>query len=202
MGIITEITRQKGNKKRVSIFVDGMFFCGLDELTAVKNRLKVGDEIDAEELENLQAESEYVTALDKSLGYLSVRPRSRREIKTYLSGKGYLAATVDKVSARLTELGYLDDESYAKQYISENMSRYGSIRLKNELIKRGVARETADNALQEADRDGALADLARSLWRSCGGDRYKLKQKLYAKGCSGDDIETALSLAEEENLFD
>ena len=30
MGIITEITRQKGNKKRVSIFVDGMFFCGLD----------------------------------------------------------------------------------------------------------------------------------------------------------------------------
>ena len=78
MGKITDIVRQKGNKSRVSLFLDSAFLCGLDELTAVKNRLEIGTEIDGEDIARIQAESEYVTALDKSLSRLSVRPRSEK----------------------------------------------------------------------------------------------------------------------------
>lgn len=202
MGKITDIVRQKGNKKRVSLFLDGAFFCGLDELTAVKNRLETGAEIDEDELARLQRESEYTTALDKALSYLSVRPRSEREIRDYLKGKGYLSSVADKVSQRLEELGYLDDEAYARQYIDENKSRYGTLRLKNELIKRGVDRNIIGEQLAETDRSEAVAELARSLFKSCGGDRYKLKSKLYAKGCNGDDISLALDALESEGLFD
>ena len=38
---ITDIKEQAKNKKRVSIYLDGEFYCGLDLVTAVKNRLKI-----------------------------------------------------------------------------------------------------------------------------------------------------------------
>ena len=189
MGKITDIVRQKGNKSRVSLFLDGAFLCGLDELTAVKNRLEIGTEIDGEDIARIQAESEYVSRL-------SVRPRSEREIRDFLKDKGYLSAVSDKVCARLSELGYLDDAAYARQYIDENKCRYGAVRLKNELIKRGVDRDIID------DRDEAVVALARSLWRSCGKDKYKLKNKLYAKGCNGEDISFAIDALESEGAFD
>lgn len=202
MGKITDIVRQKGNKSRVSLFLDGAFLCGLDELTAVKNRLEIGMEIDGEDIARIQAESEYVTALDKSLSRLSVRPRSEREIRDFLKDKGYLSAVSDKVCARLSELGYLDDAAYARQYIDENKCRYGAVRLKNELIKRGVDRDIIDEQLDGCDRDEAVVALARSLWRSCGKDKYKLKNKLYAKGCNGEDISFAIDTLESEGAFD
>ncbi len=202
MGKITDIVRQKGNKTRVSLFLDGAFLCGLDELTAMQHRLEIGREIDADEIARLQAESEYRSALDRAMNRLAVRPRSEYEIRDFLKSKGYMSEVSDKVCDRLFQLGYLDDGSYARQYIDENKSRYGAIRLKNELIKRGVSRDIIEEQLAECDRGEAVAELARSLFKSCGGDKYKLKNKLYAKGCNGDDISSALEILEDEGLFD
>ena len=49
MGKITKIEDQK-NKKRFNIFIDNAFFCGLIKEVAVLANLKVGKEIDEEEL--------------------------------------------------------------------------------------------------------------------------------------------------------
>ena len=46
MGKITDVTRQKKKDTRVSIFVDGEFVCGLDELTFAQSRIAIGDEIE------------------------------------------------------------------------------------------------------------------------------------------------------------
>lgn len=193
MGKITDITEQKGNKSRVSIFIDGSFFCGMDALTALKYRFKVGDEVDEDAVAKAQADSEYATALDKSLGYLSVRARSEKEIGDYLKNKGYLPMTTRRVKERLRELGYLDDEKYARLYVGENKSRYGTARLRMELMKRGVDRDIADEVLDSVDRSEQVKELAEKLYRTCDGDRRKLREKLYRKGCTSDEIDTALS---------
>lgn len=202
MGKVTDITRQKGNRNRVSVFIDGAFYCGLEEFTALKYRVRIGDEVDEAQLGEWQAESEYTTALDKSLSYLSIRPRSGKEIETYLKGKGYLPSVTERVKDRLTELGYLNDEAYARQYVDENKCRYGMYRLKNELLKRGVDRETVDEAIEQTDCSEETVALARSLYKGCGGDKYKLKNKLYRKGCSPDDISAAMSGLSDEGFFD
>lgn len=204
MGKITDMTRQKGNKSRINIFIDGGFFCGLDELTALKHRLKVGDEVDEDALCLAQADSEYASALDKSLGFLSIRGRSEKEMGDYLKKKGYLPMTVRRVKERLRELGYLDDRAFALAYVSENKTYYGTIRLKTELLKRGVAREITDEVIEEIDRTEEVTALAEKLWKSCGGDKRKLREKLYRKGCTSDEISVALDRADiaEEDYYD
>lgn len=53
MGKITDIAEQRRNKSRVSVFIDGEFACGLDAVTAAAARIKIGDEITAEELKRI-----------------------------------------------------------------------------------------------------------------------------------------------------
>ncbi len=202
MGKITDIKLQKGNKSRVSIFIDGRFFCGLDALTALKHRLETGTEIDEDELAKIQVDSEYASALDKSLGYLSVRQRSEKEIGDYLKKKGCLPITVSRVKERLRELGYLNDREYARAYVSENKRLYGTVRLKNELLKRGVSREVIDETLETDDRSEEVVALAKKLWKTCGGEKRKLKEKLFRKGCMSDEISQAIYALEDEAFFD
>lgn len=201
MGRITDITRQKGNKNRVNVFIDGSFFCGLDELTAVKHRLKAGDEVDEDELAIIQADSEYAVALDKALGYLSLRARSEKEISDYLKGKGYLRETAAKVKDRLRELGYLDDAAYARKYVDENRTRFGAYRLKGELSKRGVSADVIEQVLENEDFDEEATALARTLAKSCR-DKRKLKERLLRKGYGFDEISRAVGELEEEGYFE
>ena len=65
MAIITKIEEQK-NKKRVNIFVDDAFFCGLNKETAVVFKLKVGSEIDEELIKDAVFDSEVKSAIEKS----------------------------------------------------------------------------------------------------------------------------------------
>lgn len=201
MGKITDVTPQKGNKNRVSVFIDGRFYCGFDALTALKCGLKTGADIDEETLTKISAESEYRTALDKSLSFLAIRVRSRKEISDYLKGKGYCKEVVSKVKERLVELGQLDDKKFAELYIADNKSRYGSVRLKVELLKKGVNPDTIDEAIDGSDRSEEILALAKKLLASSDGNKYKLKEKLYRKGFDGDEISDALSFLEEEGAF-
>ena len=50
MGKITAVTPQLKDDKRVNVYIDGAFACGLSLETAVKNKLKAGVEIDGERL--------------------------------------------------------------------------------------------------------------------------------------------------------
>ena len=54
MSEITKIEDQK-NKKRVNIFVDDAFFCGLHKETAVTFGLKIGKTVDEKWLKEAQA---------------------------------------------------------------------------------------------------------------------------------------------------
>ena len=50
MGKITKIKKQKNNPKRVSVYIDGQFCTGMEERVLRSLNLKVGDEINCEDL--------------------------------------------------------------------------------------------------------------------------------------------------------
>ena len=87
MGKITEVVPQKKNKNRVSVYIDGQFVLGLDALTALKNHVEPGAEIDEETLEKIQLESETGGAFDRAVKLVSYRPRTKAELKKFLAGK-------------------------------------------------------------------------------------------------------------------
>ena len=121
---MSEITNLiKHGKDTYSIFLDGSFFCKLNAETVVKNNFKVGEHISKEKIESAQAENEKLIAFDRCLKLLSV-PKTKKQIKDYLYGKGYTSKTVayclEKLEEYSEEIGYAivlatpDDEGKAK----------------------------------------------------------------------------------------
>lgn len=197
MGKITDIARQKRNKSRVSVFIDGEFVCGLDAVTAVGSRIKIGDEISAEELKSVVFKSEVNSAFERAVGYLSSVPRSKKEIERYLSDKDYDGEVIKEAVARLDSYHYIDDRVYAECYIRSKSEKYGKFRLKADLIKKGVSGSIIDELLDDGKEDGEAA--ARRYLRSHkNADVQKLKRFLYGRGYSVDAINDAVSAVYDE----
>ena len=85
MATITDISVQVKNKSRVNVFLDGEFACGLDAFTVEKNRLRIGAQIEQNELIAIQRESEAQTAFEKCVDYINIRMRTEKEIEKYLN---------------------------------------------------------------------------------------------------------------------
>lgn len=197
MGKITDIARQKRNKSRVSVFIDGEFVCGLDAVTAVSSRLKIGDEMSAEQLKSVVLKSEVNSAFERAVGYLSSVPRSKKEIERYLFGKEYDGDVVKQALNRLDEYHYIDDRAYAECYIKSKSQKYGKFRLKSDLLKKGVSSKIIDELLDDGEEDGESA--ARRYLRSHkNADVQKLKRFLFGRGYSVDAINDAVSAVYDE----
>jgi SOS response regulatory protein OraA/RecX len=79
--------------------------------------------------------------------------------------KGFGPEAVDTAMARLTELGYLDDTSFARGLVRRRGSLRGPRALSAELAARGIDRADADAALAEFDTDAQLASATRIAGR-------------------------------------
>jgi regulatory protein len=104
--------------------------------------------------------------LDAAARFLEARPRSIAEVRRRLTSMGYRPALVDDAVTRMTELGYLDDEAFARSWVaSRDRARpRGTHALRRELQLKGVERELIEVVLEERDeategaRDGPSAD--------------------------------------------
>ena len=200
---ITAITPQKHDPRRCNIEVDGRFFCGMQLLTVMEHRLKVGAAVTEEELSAIQLAGEKQTALDKALTHISASMKTERDIRDFLRRKGYLQDVSDYVVEKMKGYGFLDDAAYAKAYAESAGKRKGGRLIRLELKWKGVSDEAIDGALEGAEESGAAeAALARYM-RGKPSDQ-KTMQKAYmhllSKGFDYDTAKDALKayFAEEE----
>lgn len=201
MGKITDIAPQKRNRSRVSVFIDGDFVCGLDAVTAAAARIKIGDEISADELLSIVRKSEVNSAFERGVSYLSRVPRSRKEILRHLIDKGYDKDVASEALERLDAYHYTDDRVYADSYIRSKSKNYGKFRLQAELRQKGVDSEIIDELLDENEEDGTAA--ARKYMRTHpNADVNKLKRYLAGHGYSWDAISTTVSNIYDEYFSD
>lgn len=193
---ITAITPQKHDAKRCNIEVDGRFFCGMQLLTVMEHRLKVGSIVTEEELSALQLAGEKQTALDKALTHISASMKTEKDVRDFLRRKGYLQEVSDYVVEKMKGYGYLDDEAYARAYAESAGKRKGSRLIRMELKRKGVP-ESALAALPERDERGAAAEVLQKYLRGKEQD-VKTLRKAYAHLLSkGFDHDTARAALEE-----
>jgi regulatory protein len=150
-GKITALKYQKKNPDRVSVFIDGRFAFGLPRIIAA--RLKQDQFLSDAEIRSLEAEGSVETAYDRTLNYLSYRPRSRAEVERYLQKRDLPAAQIEAVAARLERAGLLDDEAFA-QYWIENRERHrprGLRALRYELREKGISNATIERVIMSVD---------------------------------------------------
>ncbi|HEY1420459.1 MAG TPA: RecX family transcriptional regulator [Candidatus Dormibacteraeota bacterium] len=111
-------------------------------------------------------------ALDAGLTLLGRRAHSQTELRRKLGRRGHPEPEVDAALARLCELGYLDDRSFAEGHVRRRQVGLGPRALAAELAARGVDRQVADGALAGFDGDAQLASATRLAERLCGRKGY------------------------------
>ncbi len=199
MNEITAITPQAKDKTRCNIYVDGRFCCGLTLETVVKNRLKVGRAVTEEGLTALQMESEKQAALSKALTHLSATRKTEKQIRDFLTKKGYLPAVCDYVLEKLKEYAFVDDGEYAEAYLESAAKRKGSRLIKRELRGKGVGEEEIEVALQNLEPERELESAKGILEKYLRGkalDKEALQKAyryLMGKGFDYEVVKEAIS---------
>jgi regulatory protein len=154
----------------------------------------------AERRERRAAVDDPAVVLEASARFLEVRSRSVAEVRRRLTSAGYRSDLVEGAIERLSELGILDDETFARAWVeSRDRARpRGERAIRQELALKGVDRATMDLVLGERreavagipDDDGEtvspdraaaerlIARNARSLGRVA--DPRQRRQRAYA----------------------
>lgn len=203
MSTITSLEQQKNDKTRCSVYLDGVFYCGLKIEVAVKYRLKPGMTIEKSELDAIQFENEKVQATERAMNHLSATMKTCRQMRDFLNSKGYTQAVADYVIDKLEGYGYIDDYAYCRAYVN-SVSGKGKTAIRAALIKRGAQREAIDAALDEVeeDEDEVLA-VAQKYMRGKSPTRENLNKALrhlISRGFDYDVAKSALSrLGREED---
>ena len=118
----------------------------------------------AEKRERRAAVDDPAVVLEAAARFLEVRSRSVSEVRRRLGGAGYRTDLVEGAIARMTELGMLDDEVFARAWVeSRDRARpRGERAIREELRLKGIDRETVDVVLGErrdrAGEPGSAAD--------------------------------------------
>ena len=162
------------------ISIDDAYAFSLDGATVIAEALAPGRELTDEDLGRLRGLAEESRLMEAALSFLTVRPRSRAEVRRRLMQPRRKRAVppaevVNRVLDRLAEKHLLDDREFAGYWVEqrERFSPRSSYALAQELRQRGVDRETSD-AMVDAERDSQRAlDAARTRLRALTGADYQ-----------------------------
>jgi regulatory protein len=100
----------------------------------------------------------------RALRLLSVRSRSREELRRALELRGFAAGTIRETIAALARDGSLNEQAALESFLLNREDRFSRERLRTEMRRKGFPKESIDRALSEIsdDEERALLD---SLYR-------------------------------------
>jgi regulatory protein len=144
-----EITGVRERRGKALVSVDGEVWAELDGAVAAENGLREGAVLPSEELHRARVAGERPLAMGRAFNLLGYRARSEAEVRERLGRYGYVEETVEGVILRLRELGYLDDEEFARLKAWEKARKYGPRRVSAELRRSGLGEELARGVVEE-----------------------------------------------------
>lgn len=132
-------------------------------------------------------------AKQRAFRLLAMRARSEKELRAKLREKGFDESVVEEVAARLRELNYLDDESFARQW-ARNLAvnkLLGNRRIEASLMEKGIARPLIRQVLTEvreelSEQEAVILLIRKKVDNGAGNmddrGRRRLAQSLMVKG--------------------
>ena len=171
---ITKIEKQKKDKNRYNIFLDGEFSFGLYEDSVLKYGLRTEDELDEKKVAEMREFDEFTFGKKVAYSFLAYKQRSKKEIVKKLKLKKISSAAIDKITELLEKQKYVDDKTYAKNYLDDKLARrpVGKRLARLKLMEKGIEKETADNIIDENYSGEKEYELAQEVLK-----KYKKKVK-------------------------
>lgn len=201
------VTAVEPRRKSLSaLYIDGEFAMKLDTETLLINHIKAGVEISDEQLHQLIEDSNNKRAKEKALWLISYRDHSKKELVDKIKRTSNEESAVAAVE-RLTELGLVNDEAYARRYFKEltQGSKHLSPRgARYKLMEKGIDRELIDAIVDETDIDERqqIRIIINSKYKNFNADEKSKKRTVAAlqrKGFRWEDIKSVMEEYEEEN---
>ncbi len=172
--------------------------------------LQKGKTIDSELYLQLKDESLKLNCKLKALNYLAIRSRSYREMRIYLTKKGFPGDIIDEILKRFKSEGYIDDYDFAVRFINSRKKSkiIGENALKRDLFKKGVSRDIIKKAIRETGADKIDPDevygLAVKKIKSLENKKNKLSKLLYflrQKGFMEDQVRLIIDRLSEDGYI-
>lgn len=206
-GIVTSVEEQRNNKNRYSVFIDGRYAFSVDDETLFKSGLKAGDEITEDFADSLIYYAQYMSCKEYGFRLVSQKMYTEGMLREKLTEKKFDAEITDAVCIKFRELGLIDDEAYARAYISDasKLKNKGKRLIMTELMRRGVDKELINELLEDFENPVGLEKIIAKKLNGVSPDRKTLNRLFAAcmrKGYNSEEIKRALKKYSDEEFTD
>lgn len=139
-------------KKKFHVSFDNGEEIKISEDTLVNFGLYKGQEVEEEFVENLKFEDEKSEALLLSYKFLQ-RNKTKQQLIDYLYKNKIQRDIIDLILPILEEKNYLNDEDYARRYLSDalNIKKYGKIKTRYMLMSKGIDKKIIEKVMEDYD---------------------------------------------------
>lgn len=178
------IKYEKKKNGMYQVFFDNDYNVDINEELILKNQLLIKKELTEKELEIILKENEKYIAYNIAIKFISIKMRSKKEIREYLSKKNINNIYIDEVILMLEKEKYLDDLRYAQAYVSDkiHLSSDGPNKIRMKLKEHEIKDEDISLALEcfgfEIQKEKIDKIIEKQINSNRNKSGYMLKNKI------------------------
>lgn len=199
--MITEL--KEVSSSRVKVYVDEQPAFVLYKGELRKYGLKEGEKLSPQIYEELLREVLPKRAKLRLMNLLKSRDYTELQLRKKLKQGFYPETVIDEALSYVASFHYIDDLRYAEDFIHYNCSRKSRRRIENDLINKGISKETIRKAWEKWEAAGNVQDEDEQIKELLSKKHFdasiaepKELRKMYAfllrKGFSADKIQKHL----------
>lgn len=199
---VTALKAQK-NGQNVNVYINDQFAFGMDLELIYQYGVRQDQQLTELEVSQLKSASQINQLYQKAVKYISLRPRSEKEVCNWMKKKKIDTPIQNSLLKKLKDKGWINDVKFAQWWISQRLEfkPRGAMKLRQELMQKGIPSKIIDQCLSELpDQEENIKELARKkirLIKVKPGDnqikvRKKLSDYLLRKGYKYQEIKTVV----------
>ena len=200
------------DKKRYQVYLDEEFAFVLYKGEIRKYKIAVGKPLAQTAYQELVQEVLPKRAKLRAMNLLTKRPYTEKKLRQKLAEGKYPEGIIDIALAYVKSYGYIDDEAYARDYISYHMASESPLRIRQKLMEKGIDSDIISACLEEQDEDAVRELQIRQIQQLAQKKNHgqipadpqesaKVIQYLLRKGYALSLIKDALSADLLEDLY-
>ncbi len=203
MMTVTQVAEASGSRRRV--YLDGQFAFLLYQGELRRFHIEEGQELSEESYQCIMTQILPKRAKLRSMNLLRSKAYTRRQLEDKLRQGEYPQACIEEALSYVESYGYIDDGRYARDFIEAHLQDKSRSRIKTDLMKKGIDKDTIQEAFEALGALGVEQDemeliltlLRKKKYRpdtATKQEQQKMYGFLYRRGFPSDLICRALSL--------
>lgn len=177
---ITLVEKNKKNKGRLSVYIDGRFSFSISEDDYLSLNLYDKTELSVEEIDYIKNDINFRTAKNSALKYISYKLKTEKEVRQKLHAEGFDEGSINMAVEELIALGYINNKIFVQKFIYDRskLKPKSKKMIKLELLNKGIQEDIIDEVLGDWNVDEVVA--AESLVKRKFG-KYNIQDELIQK---------------------